>query len=72
MRTYYIENINAEILGYYKTLNEAKYSLNRFITEGYSNTDIRIVMLQGQYFGEGFHKYYLTKVNNNKYKREVL
>ncbi len=72
MKTYLIETIKGGILGYYKTLNEAKYSLNRFITEGYLTTDIRIVMLQGQYFGEGFHKYYLTKLDNNKYKREVL
>lgn len=68
MKTYYIEDENNEIIGYYKTLNDAKYSLQKFLKTGYSENSVRIVMIQGQYFGEGFHKYYLMFLDG-KYKK---
>lgn len=35
MKTYYIEDENNEIIGYYKTLNDAKYSLQKFLKTGF-------------------------------------
>lgn len=50
--TYYIEDSNGEILGYFKRLHEAKYQLKKLVPNEY-----RIVMMKGQDFGEGFYKY---------------
>ncbi len=67
IKTYYIENANNQILGYYKTLNESKYSIKK-LSSDYNLNDLKIVALRGQYFGEGFHFYYYY-FNNNKFKR---
>ena len=73
MKTYYIENENAEILFYSRTLFDSKYCLQKLVNQGYPINTLRIVMLQGQYFGEGFHKYYLTLNNDKKtFKRKAL
>lgn len=72
MNSYYIEDCNGEIIEYTKTLTEAKEILQTMLG-AYSANDLRIVALKGQYFGEGFHKYYLTyDIKNDKYKKELI
>ena len=67
-----IENINTTVHGYYKTLSEAKYSLVKMVKDGTPRSEIRIVMLRGQYFGEGFHKYRLYLADNNRFLKEDI
>lgn len=62
IRTYYIENANHQIIEYFFTLRDAK---KYFLKHSQS---IKIVALKGQYYGEGFHQYYLYG-KNGKFKR---
>lgn len=62
VNTYLVEYADGDIVEYCKTLRDAKAQLQRYAPTG------RIVMMQGQYFGEGFHKYYMV-FNNGKYER---
>lgn len=64
--TYYIEDCNGEILGYFKTLTEAKRQLVKLVSNEH-----RIVQLRGQYFGEGFHSYYMYFDGIKFYKQGV-
>lgn len=73
MKTYYIENDLGEIFGYSRTLSDSKYHLKKLIQQGYPDNTLRIVMMKGQYFGEGFHKYYLYFDSfKNVFKRKAL
>ncbi len=59
MKTYTVEIIGktqAGLVGYYYTLKEAKQRVKNL---GYG----RITMMKGDYFGEGFHQYYLEYIN---------
>lgn len=72
MRTYIIEDSLSLVLGYYKTLTKAKYSLEKIIRDGFPRSELMITMIQGQYFGKGFKKYSLMLNNNNKYVKEKI
>ena len=63
--TYYIEDSRGEILGYFKSLTESKRQLKKLIPNEH-----RIVQLKGQYFGEGFHKYYMY-FDGSIFKKEL-
>lgn len=66
MITYIIEDKNKEIIQYAKTLWYAKDLLKRY--GGY-----RILMMRGQYFGEGYHQYELIyNEEKDKFTRNYL
>jgi hypothetical protein len=56
MTTYYIEDSNGEILGYWSQLKPAK---DMVIALGIPFNCLRIVCLKGQYKYEGRHAYYM-------------
>ena len=63
MTTYLLErktNIGHDVLWYYHQLKDAKDGL---LTEN-NQKGLSILMMQGSYFGEGFHQYRLIKVVN--------
>jgi hypothetical protein len=60
--TYVILDDNENVLGYSHTLYDAK----GWLLEKYPNAEI--LMMRGNYFGEGFHKYRM-KLVNGKFKK---
>ena len=65
MITTYVVYDESGRVQYCKRLSNAKFILRntKDIYKGY------ILCLKGQYFGEGFHKYFLKYYKNGKYKR---
>jgi hypothetical protein len=59
---------DSEVLEYERTLKGAKDALSFFQKKGYKK--VFILMLQGSYFGEGFHKYTLELVGG-KFKKNT-
>lgn len=54
-------NNNSDVIYYHETLTEAK----SHIMEKYKNEEnVFILMMIGQYFGEGFHQYTLELIND--------
>lgn len=60
--TYLVENAQNQVIGYYTQLCEAKSFLEKNEPSG------KITCLKGNYFGEGFHLYYLN-YSGKKYNR---
>ena len=63
MKTTYIVEISHQVLGYFHTLRDAK-SYVRFHGGN-------VLMMRGQYFGEGFHRYRLY-LDGGKWKRVTV
>ena len=61
-------NNNADVLGYFTTLTDAKEVLLRLYK---GNEDVFILMMQGVQFGEGFHKYTL-RYNGKKFIKNSI
>ncbi len=64
MKTYVVEDVNKQVIEYCHTLRAAKY-----IAVSYGG--YRIYSLQGDYFGEGYHKHEWI-FENNKWTRYKL
>lgn len=76
VKTYMIlqgeNNNNADVLGYYHYLKDAKGDL-LCDKELRDSKDVFIMMMQGGYFGEGFHQYILRYNSDTKrFKREYV
>lgn len=66
MITYIVENKDKEIIAIVDTLKRAKDALKTL--KGY-----RILMMRGQYFGEGYHQYELIyDETKDKFTRHYL
>ena len=71
MKTYIIENKDNEVLGYFCRLSDAKY----YLVKQFNYSTCSILMMQGDYFGEGWHKYRLVfngKTFNKVSKKDWL
>lgn len=73
MKTYLVEietDTSRNIVEYCKTLKGAK-RIARTLSK-YNEKRFSILMMQGQYFGEGFHQYRLLLQNDKFYCIEVM
>lgn len=66
-KTYLVEFSDGDIVEYCHTLRHAKRIIEKYAPNGGC-----IIMMKGQYFGEGFHQYKLEILNNGKYIRTRL
>lgn len=68
MITYLIEtnDIYPEVEQYCDSYQEARSELQK-----YAPNKFRILSVEGQYFGEGFHKYHMIW-DGNKFKRKAV